>query len=109
MFWNGYPELTTTLVPTSGVPNSKPLLRSYIHYVGKCDRCGRFHVKCITCGQILSLAHDDENDTGQQCECRTPWFWIASVEQDEHGARSAELLAFLFTGDMITVDWKPLE
>jgi hypothetical protein len=109
VFWDGYPELTLNLVPVSASISSKKLLISYIHYVGKCDRCGRFHVKCMTCGEMLLPPHDNDDDYGQQCECKLPWFWLASVEADEHGAKSAELHAVIGTGRVITVDRRPLQ
>jgi hypothetical protein len=36
------------------------------------------------------------------------WFWIASIEEDEHGAESAELHAVLGTGQIIKADRRPL-
>jgi hypothetical protein len=109
VFWDGYPELTLNLVPISAPISSKQLLISYVHYVGKCDRCGGFHVKCMTCGEMLLPPRDDDDDCGQQCGCKLPWFWVASVEEDEHGAKSAELHAVIGTGRVITVDRKPLQ
>jgi len=43
VFWDGYPELSLKLrsVGTPGEQKSKTL--SFIHYVGKCDRCGAPH------------------------------------------------------------------
>jgi hypothetical protein len=103
VFWDGYPEIVITLAsPTS---RERKELR-YIHLVGKCDRCGRFHVLCSTCGDILSVPEDDEEDIGHQCSCKLPWFWIASVEMDEHGERSAELHSVRI-GDVVTVDRRP--
>ena len=109
VFWDGYPEITAGIVPISEPISSKERFISYIHYVGKCDRCGRFHVKCMTCGEILSPPHDDDNDYGRQCVCKLPWFWLASIEEDEHGAKSAELHAVLGTGKIITADRRPLQ
>ena len=97
VFWDGYPELTLRATPLSG-PNEGQLVDlSYIHYVGKCDRCGRFHVKCLTCGETLAPPDNDESDSGHQCRCQLPWFWLASIEEDEDGVRSAELHAVLLT------------
>jgi hypothetical protein len=110
VFWDGYPELSFKAVPVSVLVGLKPQWFSYVHYVGKCDRCGRFHVKCLTCGEILAPPEDDESDEGHQCRCKTPWFWIASVEETEDGAPSAELHAvFLFDGRVITADRRPLK
>jgi hypothetical protein len=85
IFWDGYPELTLVLRPLSAGHAQQPVNRSFIHSVGKCDRCGRFHVGCLTCDDILSVSENDDGDSGHQCRCRLPWFWIASVEEDEEG------------------------
>lgn len=105
IFWDGYPELSLTAQPVTG---GKQEVLPYVHYVGKCDRCGRFYVKCLTCGDFLSPLEDDEDDCGHQCRCKLPWFWLASIEQDEHGRRSAELHAVLGSGQVITVDRRGL-
>lgn len=109
VFWDGYPEIVIRAVPVSVLVGLKPQLLSYIHYVGKCDRCGRFHVKCLTCDDILAPPSDDDDDIGHQCQCKMPWFWVASIEQDEHGAESAELHAVLGTGEIIKADRRPLQ
>ncbi|BFI95682.1 MAG: hypothetical protein RSP_11920 [Rhodanobacter sp.] len=88
VFWNGYPELTMALQP---LHSSEPTYVRSVHYVGKCDRCGRFHVWCLACNDILAPPEDDDDDCGHQCSCRPPWFWLASIETDEDGHRSAEL------------------
>ncbi len=108
VFWDGYPELTMRLAPVSG---QGPITEvRYVHYVGKCDRCGRFHVKCLTCGDILAPPHDDEEDCGHQCGCKLPWFWLASIEEDEDGMKSAELHAVIIpTDEIITADRRPLQ
>lgn len=87
VFWNGYPELTMVLQPLDA--SEATHVRS-VHYVGKCDRCGRFHVWCLACNDMLSPSEDDD-DCGHQCSCSPPWFWLASIETDEAGHRSAEL------------------
>ncbi|MGC2857238.1 restriction endonuclease [Novispirillum sp. DQ9] len=88
IFWDGYPELYLRVVDHSTGALSDI---SFIHYVGKCDRCGRFHVRCTTCGDILAPPENDKADFGHQCSCKLPWFWLASVEEDEDGRKSAEL------------------
>ncbi|AGG87596.1 restriction endonuclease [Rhodanobacter denitrificans] len=105
VFWDGYPELTVVLRP---LDDSEPVHQSSVHYVGKCDRCGRFHVRCLVCNDILAPPEDDEDDCGHQCSCRPPWFWLASIEEDEDGHDSAELHACLMTGRVITVDRRSL-
>lgn len=109
VFWDGYPEISVKAFPMSVLILLKPQVLSYVHFVGKCDRCGRFHVKCLTCGEILSPPHDDETNDGEQCGCKPPWFWLASIEQDEYGAKSAELHAVLGLGKVITADRRPLQ
>lgn len=103
VFWDGFPEITMVLVPAA---DSHGEIRniSHIHYVGKCDRCGRFHVKCLTCNDFFSL-DGDEGD--HRCKCHLPWFWHGSIENDEEGRPSAELHVVLPTGVM-TVDRKSL-
>jgi Restriction endonuclease len=110
VFWDGYPELTMRLKPLSGPDQGRLLEVRYIHYVGKCDRCGRFHVKCITCGDILAPPEDDDADYGHQCRCRPPWFWLASIEEDDEGVESAELHAVILpAGDVMTADRRSLQ
>jgi hypothetical protein len=91
IFWDGYPELHLMVSPVTSLPEVSPERRSFVHFVGKCDRCGRFHVRCQTCGDLFSTPEDDDDDTGHQCHCGHPWFWLASIEEDEHGNPSAEL------------------
>jgi len=104
VFWDGYPELTTVLQPLDA---SEPIYQPAVHYVGKCDRCGRFHVRCLVCNDVLAPSEDDD-DCGHQCSCRPPWFWLASIEGDGDGYESAELHACLATGRIITVDRRSL-
>ncbi|MXN50098.1 restriction endonuclease [Shinella sp. AETb1-6] len=106
IFWDGYPELSMVLQPITAETNSSPIVKRFVHHVGKCDRCGRFHVQCNTCGDILSTPEDDENDIGHQCSCRMPWFWLASVEEGDDGAKSAELHWCQLRG-VVTVDRRP--
>jgi hypothetical protein len=109
IFWDGYPELSFGLIPIDELETKSVKRIPFIHYVGKCDRCGRFHVKCLTCEDILSVPEADQNDYGHQCSCKLPWFWIASIEQDEHGHPSAELHAVIgASGKFITVDRRAL-
>jgi len=105
IFWDGYPELTMVL---QSLHASGPTQVSCVHYVGKCDRCGRFHVWCLACNDILAPPEDEDDDCGHQCSCSPPWFWLASIEEDENGHRSAELHACLVTGQVVTVDRRSL-
>jgi hypothetical protein len=107
VFWDGYPEIQLTVESISG---DERRLIPFVHYVGKCDRCGRFHVNCLTCGDLLSLSEDEDEDDayGHRCRCTPPWFWLASIEQDEDGRRSAELHAVPGVGKIITVDRRGL-
>ncbi|MGJ4802917.1 restriction endonuclease [Luteimonas sp. SDU82] len=88
VFWDGYPEISITLQPLHG--GSSPTITTFVHYVGKCDQCGRFHVRCLTCNALFNVPQDQDDD-GHRCQCRMPWFWLASIEEDEAGRRSAEL------------------
>jgi hypothetical protein len=105
VFWDGYPELSVSLRPVAATDPQHTKVMPFIHYVGKCDRCGRFHVHCLTCDQLFSL-DDDAGD--HHCTCRMPWFWMASVERDEASEYSAELHAVLQTGSVMTVDRRPV-
>lgn len=104
VFWDGYPEVSLGLLDLDGTPTRL----TFVHSVGKCDHCGAFHVSCATCREILHVPEDDENDIGRQCACRLPWFWLASIEEDDKGARSAELHLVTGFGDVRTVDRRSL-
>lgn len=104
IFWDGYPEFSIALQPVDKSSKQASINASFVHYVGKCDRCGRFHVWCTTCDDILPLPENDDDDTGHQCRCKLPWFWLASVEEDEEGNKSAELHAVFGIDKVITVD-----
>lgn len=90
VFWSGYPSVDMQVAPLSGKRGEVHRI-SFVHYVGKCDRCGHFHVRCMTCRDMLLTPHDCDNDEGHQCRCRNPWFWLASIEADDFGRNSAEL------------------
>jgi hypothetical protein len=66
IFWDGYPELSLRARPLDASMGSKSWTVAYLHYVGKCDRCGFFHVWCVTCDETLLIPHDDEQDHGHQ-------------------------------------------
>lgn len=89
VFWDGYPAIDMDLVSLERPQTHKTL--SHVHYVGKCDKCNIFHVKCTSCGDFFSVPHELNDDNGIQCKCRLPWFWLASIELDEESQRSAEL------------------
>jgi hypothetical protein len=108
IFWDGYPEISLDLVEVAGEQNGTPIRKAFVHSVGKCDRCGRFHVHCETCDQLLYVPEDDADDTGHQCGCRLPWFWLASIESDGSGRRSAELHLVTGMGRVETVDRRSL-
>lgn len=105
VFWDGFPEvnLTVQAVHGAGFGNSKVL--TYLHCVGKCDRCGRFHVRCLTCDQFFSL---NDEDGEHQCKCKLPWFWLASIEEDDHKRKSAELHCVMGLGKVQTATRRPL-
>jgi Restriction endonuclease len=106
VFWDGYPELSLKLCRVSDHSDARTV--KFVHYVGKCDRCGLFHVWCTRCNEIMAVPHESEQDFGHQCRCRLPWFWLASVEQDEDGVRSAELHIVRGNGLVDTVDRRSL-
>lgn len=108
VFWDGYPELTLKVQPLGSPSMQRVSLTRFVHYVGKCDRCGRFHVRCLTCADLLSVPEGDDSDIGHRCRCEPPWFWLASIEQDASGRESAELHACFVTGGFETVDRRPL-
>lgn len=107
VFWDGYPAIAMSL-RRADVPRGNNASLSYVHCVGKCDRCGRFFVKCLTCGDMLSPPERDHDDCGHQCGCKPPWFWLASIENDEQGAESAELHVVMASGEVLTVDRRSL-
>jgi hypothetical protein len=107
VFWDGYPELSLRLRPVDASGNRQDLLVRFVHYVGKCDRCGLFHVRCTRCNEILPVPHQTDDD-GHQCGCNPPWFWLASIEEDEEGSRSAELHLIMATGEIRTLDRRGL-
>lgn len=107
IFWDGYPGMYVRERSAIAMESDDRVLH-FGHYVGKCDRCHRFHVKCLTCGTTLLAPEDDDDDCGQQCICRPPWFWIASIEQDARKRESAELHVAFLNGDVQTVDRRSL-
>ncbi len=107
VFWDGYPAIDLSVVPLNSQTGESSVI-SYVHYVGKCDKCGRFHVKCLSCGDLFSPTHESEEDCGIQCKCRLPWFWLASIEADELGRQSAELHLVRGTNHVWTVDRRSL-
>lgn len=105
VFWDGFPEVSMSLMEVTATGPEKGKLLPFVHCVGKCDRCGRFHVRCLTCDEIVSL-DDDEGE--YQCKCRLPWFWLASIETDENQRRWVELHLVMGLGKYETVNRRPL-
>lgn len=89
VFWSGYPSVDMHVRPSVGKLNEMRRI-SFVHYVGKCDRCHQFHVQCMECRDIFSTPYDSDDD-GHRCRCGMPWFWLASLETDDVGRTSAEL------------------
>lgn len=54
VFWDGYPGLSLILRPVTNTDITYFKEITFVHYVGKCDRCGRFHIKCLKCNAFLS-------------------------------------------------------
>lgn len=104
VFWDGYPELSIGGINISNPSETITLLRS-VHMVGKCDRCGRFHVNCLRCKELFSMNDESEH----KCQCNPPWFWLTSIESDECGRKSAELhCVSVITGQPTTFTRRPL-
>ena len=107
IFWDGFPAFDLRVAPAAPSANPTRSL-TFVHYVGKCDRCASFHVKCMSCGDIFSPPYDDEHDEGIRCKCQNPWFWLASIEQAQDGGKSAELHFVSILGTVWTVDRRSL-
>ena len=107
VFWDGYPELSVGLKSVDASVAASRDRQSYLHFVGKCDRCHTFHVQCQTCDELFVVPESDDDDVGHQCECRPPWFWLASIEEDAEDQKSAELHVILATFEILTVDRRP--
>lgn len=101
IFWDGYPELSIGVHPPDRADEIQTI--RFVHYVGKCDRCGAFHVHCITCDDLLHIP-EGGGDCGHQCRCKLPWFWLASVEEDDAGNKSAELHLVRRLAGNVTLD-----
>jgi len=93
IFWDGYPEITLCLSRAEAIDGTSDRRLPYVHAVGKCEQCRRFHVKCFTCAEIFWMGDESEH----QCNCKPPWFWLSSIERDEEGRPSAELHAVTLT------------
>lgn len=72
VFWDGYPLLTMSLQSLGDSSDAGLKRLEHLHYVGKCDRCRKFHVWCATCDDLFFVVHDEEDDVGHQCGCRLP-------------------------------------
>lgn len=105
VFWDGFPEINMTVQRVKGAGFGSSKLLPFVHCVGKCDRCGLFHVRCLTCDEIFSL---NDEDGEHQCKCKLPWFWLASVEEDEKKRKSAELRLVMGGRRVQTVNRRPL-
>ncbi|MEH6450310.1 MAG: restriction endonuclease [Oleispira sp.] len=103
IFWDGFPCFDLELVT-----NKKRSTVPRLHYVGKCEKCNSFHVKCMECNETLPIPEDDEEDIGHQCSCRPSWAWLASIEEDGHGKKSAELHCIFSYENIITVSRRSL-
>jgi hypothetical protein len=104
VFWDGHPEISLNLLDADG----NAIRRAFIHDVGKCDRCGVFHVECGTCRELFCVLECNEVDVGHRCACQLPWFLLASIEMDEKGAQSAELHLVMGLGEVRTVNRRSL-
>ncbi|AOO83427.1 hypothetical protein BHK69_25955 [Bosea vaviloviae] len=107
IFWDGYPEFSVKALPIGGLAQGGAKIFTYVHHVGKCDRCGQFHVLCLSCAQILSVPEGALTGVGVRCRCQMPWFWRTSAQHDRRGSLFAELRVTLATGEIKTVDRRP--
>jgi hypothetical protein len=105
VFWDGFPEVNMSLQAVHGAGLGSGKIVPFVHCVGKCDRCGRFHVRCLTCDELFSLSDEDGE---HQCRCKLPWFWLASIEEDANKGKSAELHLVMGLGKVETVNRRPL-
>jgi len=76
----------------------------YVQASGKCDVCGKFHIWCWSCGEKHVLEAEDT----YQCNCKEPWFWVTSIEQEEDGTNMNYLFLVLGNGEYKIIDKKPI-
>jgi len=101
VLWDGFPGPFLKLIsPKTGELSEV----SFVHFVGKCVTCGRFHVRCTTCRELFGLSDEDEH----QCNCKLPWFWLSSIESEDDGTSSAQLHWISGVDEYITVNRWPL-
>jgi hypothetical protein len=78
-----------------------------VHWCGKCDECGAFHVYCDGCGAKKSFYGDED----WKCACEGPWFWLTSTEPESDGGLSYKtnyLILVFGNGNYNVVDRRPL-
>ncbi len=103
LFWDGFPQATLGLQKI-GSENGQIIAAPRTWRVGKCDKCRRFHVDCLTCGDRKPMGNEDEH----KCQC-PGWFWLSSIEEDDADESFAELhLISVYAANGITVSRKPL-
>lgn len=108
IFWDGFPQVELKLIRPDD-PTGAVRVLAYPQKVGKCDVCGAFHVHCLACGDTILVPYDvDGNDSGHQCSCGLPWFWLGSVEVDELDRPVAELHLICGLNGGVTVNRRPL-
>jgi len=91
VFWDGYPELSLLLHPTKESGDARADARPVRAPRRKvATDAGSSTYGAHAVDQTLPIPHDSDDD-GHQCGCKPPWFWLASIEEDEEGARSAAL------------------
>jgi len=101
IFWNGLQ--TVGMQVRIGDDLDDPVVGTvFDHIHGKCDRCSRFHVRCLASHTIFSVGNKDEI---KGC-CDPIMFWLSSIEKDDDGQESAELHAILQDKQVITMDRK---
>lgn len=101
IFWNGL-QTVEMKIRIGNEPGDPVVGTAFDHIHGKCDRCSRFHVRCLASNTIFSLSNKDEI---KGC-CDPIMFWLSSIESDDDAQKSAELHAILQDKQVITMDRK---
>ena len=103
IFWNGLQTIRMRR-RIGDDPDAPVVGATFDHVHGKCDRCSRFHVRCLARNTIFSLGNKNEI---KGC-CDPIMFWLSSVEKDDAGQKSAELHAIRQNKRPITMDRKSI-
>jgi hypothetical protein len=107
VFWDGYPEIGIAVGPMTGEIDGqspddglRPLRRQM--------RSLRHVPRQVPCHDVFDVP-DNDNGPDRRCSCEPPWFWLASIEENERGFKFAELNCVSIMGSMLTVDRRALQ